>query len=113
MLKLYSQQLIYSFLNKILKTNTLEGIGKAHIFIHDLNLAIKKLSSFEFRSKIPSVLFRGTQLSETEVNKLKTNIDSTIELLGFLSTSKNEEVAKNLMFMKNALIKIYIPSFFR
>ncbi len=88
-------EVVWFFVNRYLKSNSLKIIDKAHIFIHDLNLAIKKLSSFEFRSKIPSVLFRGTQFSETEVNKLKTNIGSTIELLGFLSTSKNEEVAKN------------------
>lgn len=62
---------------------------------------------------MPSLLFRGSFLSESQIDSLKKSIGSSIETLGFLSTSIREKVAVDNVFRKNVLFKIYIPNFFR
>jgi hypothetical protein len=52
-------------------------------------------------------LFRGTSVTEKEVEELKMNVGAYIETEGFLSTSVNEDCSEN--FVSNLMMFINVP----
>jgi hypothetical protein len=90
----------------------LKYLLSCHIIVSDLYQAINYYSSFEERSKVPTLLFRGGTVNPLQLNTLPESINSDIEFLGFLSTSKKEKIAIE-GFAQNTLFTIYIPNFFK
>lgn len=93
----YTRQcFIYRLCNKALRTEDIELLYLFRYYIHDL---CKRLASeFEnFRKEHiqqPIVkLYRGLKLTKDEIEKYRTNIGSLISTNGFLSTSRNYDLA--------------------
>ncbi len=105
------ESFLYKMTNKCLRIATSDSIQYCRLVLKDIEKAIKE--QYQTKSKnFNGLLYRGTYMSEGEWSSLKENQDKEIEMHGFLSVSKEKNVA--LHFMKRdpskmALITIIVP----
>jgi len=87
---------VYKMTNNCLRIATSDSIQYCRFVLKDLEAAIKE----QFRKKSKNfhgLLYRGAFMSSQDWEKLKNNVGRDIEMHGFLSTSKEEEVAFNFL----------------
>ena len=91
-----SDSFIYKLINKALRTEDIEVLHTFRFFIIDLcaNLAEKHKEMLDLDIDLPPVVYRGTQMTREDIDSLKENEGCLIATNGFLSTSRNYEVAK-------------------
>ncbi|CAF4414072.1 unnamed protein product, partial [Adineta steineri] len=89
---------LYKLLNKALRTEDIELLFTFRFFIIDLCSAIEQEHQL-LKNKGTLTLYRGTQIPNEELEKIKENIGKTISTNGFLSTSRNINVS--LAFIHN------------
>ncbi|CAF1114810.1 unnamed protein product [Adineta steineri] len=83
---------LYKLLNKALRTEDIELLFTFRFFIIDLCSAIEQENQL-LKNKGTLTLYRGTQIPNEELKKIKENIGKTISTNGFLSTSRNIDVS--------------------
>ncbi|CAF1550901.1 unnamed protein product, partial [Adineta steineri] len=76
---------LYKLLNKALRTEDIELLFNFRFFIIDLCSAIEQEHQL-LKNKGTLTLYRGTQIPNEELEKIKENIGKTISTNGFLST---------------------------
>lgn len=93
----YTRQcFIYRLCNKALRTEDIELLYLFRYYIQDL---CKRLASEHEQFRLEHVqqpivkLYRGLKLTKGEIEKYRTNIGSLISTNGFLSTSRNSDLA--------------------
>ncbi|CAF4586003.1 unnamed protein product [Rotaria sp. Silwood2] len=91
---------LYKLLNKALRTEDIELLYIFRFFIIDLCAALEK-ERLILKGKTILTLYRGTQISNEELEKLKQNEGKIISTNGFLSTSRNIHVS--LRFARQSL----------
>ena len=98
---------MYRLLNSMIRaTDDPFSLFYTHILFHDLFKAVKhmwrshKVVEQEFK------VYRSTMLSDQEISFFRENSGQVIELLGFVSTSRNIGVTSN--FRGNALIEVVV-----
>ena len=111
-LRWYTQEsFLYKVTNNCLRIATSDSIQYCRLLLKDIESAIK--DHYQTKSKnFNGLLYRGAYLSEMEWLSLKENQDKEIEMHGFLSVSKEKNVALNFMRTdpsKKALITIIVP----
>ncbi|CAF3840314.1 unnamed protein product [Adineta steineri] len=79
---------LYKLLNKAFRTDDIELLYTFRFFIIDLCSAIEQ-ENYHFKIKETLTLYRGTQIPNEELEKLKENIGKTISINGFSSTSQS------------------------
>ncbi|CAF1360620.1 unnamed protein product [Adineta steineri] len=89
---------LYKLLNKALRTEDIELLFTFRFFIIDLCSAIEQEHQL-LKNNETLTLYRGTQIPNEELEKIKENIGKTISTNGFLSTSRNINVS--LRFIHN------------
>jgi len=111
-LRWYTQQsFLYKVTNNCLRIATSDSIQYSRLLLKDLERAIKEQYWTESR-KFCGLLYRGSYLSQEEWVSLQDNVGQEVEMLGFLSTSKEKRVALNFMGVNPAekvLITIIVP----
>ena len=83
---------LYKLLNKALRVEDMELLHTFRFFIIDLCAALEQ-ESFQWENKTVLSTFRGTQIPSEELERLKENKGKIISINGFLSTSRNINVA--------------------
>ncbi|CAF1177402.1 unnamed protein product [Rotaria sordida] len=83
---------LYKLLNKALRTEDIELLYIFRFFIIDLCAALEKERLLP-KGETILTLYRGTQISNEELEKLKQNEGKIISTNGFLSTSRNIHVS--------------------
>jgi tetratricopeptide (TPR) repeat protein len=83
---------LYKLLNKALRTEDIELLYTFRFFIIDLCASIEDESQ-NLKDKGTLTVYRGTQIPEEELQKLKENVGKIISTNGFLSTSLNINVS--------------------
>ncbi|CAF4166538.1 unnamed protein product [Adineta steineri] len=83
---------LYKLLNKALRTEDIELLFTFRFFIIDLCSAIEQENQL-LKNKGTLTLYRGTQIPNEELEKIKENIGKTISTNGFFSTSRNINVS--------------------
>jgi hypothetical protein len=93
----YTKQcFIYRLCNKALRTEDVELLYTFRYYIQDLckRLAIEHETYLTKESNQPIVtLYRGLKLTKDELNRFQSNVDSLISTNGFLSTTRNYDLA--------------------
>ncbi|CAF1022381.1 unnamed protein product [Adineta steineri] len=89
---------LYKLLNKALRTEDIELLFNFRFFIVDLCAAIEQENQL-LENKGTLTLYRGTQIPNEELEKIKENIGKTISTNGFLSTSRNIDVSLRFIHM--------------
>ncbi|CAF0859397.1 unnamed protein product [Adineta steineri] len=83
---------LYKLLNKALRTEDIDLLFNFRFFIIDLCSAIEQENQL-LKNNGALTLYRGTQIPNEELEKIKENIGKTISTNGFLSTSRNMNVS--------------------
>jgi len=103
-----SSSFISRLINKALRTEDIDLLYLFRFFIIDLSVQLKNtVSSYPPPDKDTPFciyLYRGLKLTIDELKKLEENIGNLISTNGFLSTSRNRQVA--LFFATNVLFEI-------
>ncbi|CAF1514258.1 unnamed protein product [Adineta steineri] len=89
---------LYKLLNKALRTEDIELLFTFRFFIIDLCSVIEEENQF-LKNNGTLTLYRGTQIPNEELEKIKENIGKTISTNGFLSTSRNINVSLAFIHM--------------
>ncbi|CAF0856129.1 unnamed protein product [Adineta steineri] len=89
---------LYKLLNKALRTEDIELLFTFRFFIIDLCSVIEQENQL-LKNKGTLTLYRGTQIPNEELEKIKENIGKTISTNGFLSTSRNIDVSLAFIHM--------------
>ncbi|CAF1212100.1 unnamed protein product [Adineta steineri] len=89
---------LYKLLNKALRTEDIDLLFNFRFFIIDLCSAIEQ-ENHHLKNKGTLTLYRGTQIPNEELEKIKENIGKTISTNGFLSTSRNINVSLGFIHM--------------
>ncbi|CAF0898778.1 unnamed protein product [Adineta steineri] len=89
---------LYKLLNKALRTEDIELLFTFRFFIIDLCSVIEQENQL-MKNKGTLTLYRGTQIPNEELEKIKKNIGKTISTNGFLSTSRNINVSLRFIHM--------------
>ncbi|CAF1022322.1 unnamed protein product [Adineta steineri] len=89
---------LYKLLNKALRTEDIELLFNFRFFIIDLCSTIEQENQL-LKNKGTLTLYRGTQIPNEELEKIKENIGKTISTNGFLSTSRNINVSLGFIHM--------------
>ncbi|CAF0898613.1 unnamed protein product [Adineta steineri] len=89
---------LYKLLNKALRTEDIELLFNFRFFIIDLCSTIEQENQL-LKNKGTLTLYRGTQIPNEELEKIKENIGKTISTNGFLSTSRNINVSLRFIHM--------------
>lgn len=86
---------IYKIINRALRTEDLEVLHTFRFYIADLcsSLATKYQETYDVKNHV-SILYRGSQMTQEEIDGVKMNEGCLIATNGFLSASRNREVAK-------------------
>ena len=99
---------ISRLINKALRTEDIDLLYLFRFFVIDLSMQLKNTVSSYSRSNESTsstiYLYRGLKLSKDELRKLEESIGNLISTNGFLSTSRNRQVA--LTFATNSLFEI-------
>ena len=102
---------LYEVTNNCLGIGTPDSIQYCRLALKDIDMAIKE--QYHTKSKnFNGLLYRGAYLSEKEWSTLKDSQDQEIEMHGFLSVSKEPNVALNFMQTnpdKKVFITIIVP----
>jgi len=111
-LRWYTQEsFLYKVTNNSLRIATSDSIQYCRLLLRDIERAIKE--QYQGKSKhFCGLLYRGAYLSEEEWLNLRENMDKEIEMHGFLSVSKVQNVALNFISTdpsKKVLITIIVP----
>jgi hypothetical protein len=104
---------LYKLTNNCLRIAKPDSIQYSRLLLKDLETAIKDKYQQESH-KFSGLLYRGAYLSDNEWTRLQQNCGREIEMHGFLSTTKQKEVAFNFCktdLNKKALISIIVPNF--
>lgn len=103
---------LFKLLNKALRTEDIELLYLFRFFIADLCTQLKK-ANLKITDNLP--LYRGQQLPNEELEKLRQNVGGLISTNGFLSTSRNYEEAlkfsdrsKNRIDMAKCIFEIRV-----
>lgn len=83
---------LYKLLNKALRVEDIELLHTFRFFIIDLCAAIEQ-ESLQWKNKTVLSTFRGTLIPSEELERLRENKGKVISINGFLSTSRNIDVA--------------------
>lgn len=83
---------LYKLLNKALRVEDIELLHIFRFFIIDLCAALEQ-ESLQWKNKAVLSTFRGTLIPSEELERLKENKGKVISINGFLSTSRNIDVA--------------------
>ncbi|CAF0898740.1 unnamed protein product [Adineta steineri] len=89
---------LYRLLNKALRTEDIDLLFNFRFFIIDLCSVIEQENQL-LKKKGTLTLYRGTQIPNEELEKIKENIGKTISTNGFLSTSRNIDVSLAFIHM--------------
>ncbi|CAF0934612.1 unnamed protein product [Adineta steineri] len=89
---------LYKLLNKALRTEDIELLFNFRFFIIDLCSALEQENQL-LKNEGTLTLYRGTQIPNEELEKIKENIGKTISTNGFLSTSRNINVSLRFIHM--------------
>ena len=86
---------VYRLLNKALRTSDIDQLHRFRYFIGDLSESlVREHKKFISSQGETVVLYRGGQLDKEEFDKLKETQGKLISTNGYLSTSRNPEVAR-------------------
>jgi tetratricopeptide (TPR) repeat protein len=91
---------VHRILNEALRTGNIDYLYYFRFFIIDLSQQLKQ-ERLKDNSKV--TLYRGQRISIHEIDRLKRNVRSHIATNGFLSTSRNQEVAT--LYLRKGLSK--------
>lgn len=83
---------LYKLLNKAIRTEDIELLYSFRFYIIDLCDALKQESEKIKKTSLLTV-YRGQQISNEELEKLRKNVGTLISTNGFLSTSRSIKVA--------------------
>lgn len=112
----YTKQcFIYRLCNKALRTEDIELLYLFRYYIQDLckRLAAEYESFRKQREEEPVVkLYRGLKLTKEELTRFESNIGSLISTNGFLSTSRNYELALQFAVKKSKRTVDVLPTLF-
>ncbi|CAF0842154.1 unnamed protein product [Adineta ricciae] len=112
----YTKQcFIYRLCNKALRTEDIELLYIFRYYIQDLckRLAVEYESYRIEREKEPIVkLYRGLKLTKDELTRFQANIGSLISTNGFLSTSRNYDLALQFAVKKSKRAVDVSPTLF-
>ena len=106
------ESFLYKVVNNCLRIASSDSILYVRLIIRDLELAIKELFQLKSRN-YDGLLYRGAFLSNDEWSSLERNIGKEIEMFGFLSSSKDKEVALRFIkreTAKKVFITIIVPA---
>ena len=102
---------LFKVINNCLRIATSDSIQYCRLLLKDIERAIKE--QYCGKSKgFNGLLYRGAYMSEQEWKSLKINRDKEIEMHGFLSVSKEKDVALNFMRFdqdEKVFITIIVP----
>ncbi|CAF1133613.1 unnamed protein product [Didymodactylos carnosus] len=102
----------YRFVNKALRIENVEALYKLRYFIADIYKNIKEIfdENFEIYSEYFETFhfYRGLTLSENDILQIQNCIGKYVSTNGFLSTSRNKNVAE--LFAANVLFHIQIDT---
>lgn len=105
---------VYRLLNKAFRTRNIELIRKFQYFIILLYKQFQELSGRQ-EQEDPSIVYRGQILKPNSLHRLASNVNHLISINTFLSTSRDEQVARQFIFGAThaAIFKIHLPKFVR
>ena len=106
------QSFLFKIVNNCLRIASDDSILYARLAIRDLEATIKECFQLQ-NKKYSGLLYRGAYISGEEWSKVEANAGKEIEMLGFLSTSKNKAVATKFTLSdvaKKILITIIVPA---
>jgi len=111
-LRWYTQEsFLYKVTNNCLRIATSDSIQYSRFLLKDIEQAIK--DQYKTKSKnFNGLLYRGCYLSDKEWSSLKENVYIEIEMHGFMSVSKEKNVALNFMGIdpsKKVFVTIIVP----
>src|SRR5207237_1096229 len=102
---------LYKVVNNALRIASKESINTSRMIFKHIERAIKDI--YMERSKnFSGLLFRGARISQEEWNMLGNNVGKEIEMYGFISTSKNKDIAVQFAkkdFTEKILVTIIVP----
>lgn len=100
------ESFLYKVTNNCLRIASSDSIQYCRLLLKDLEQAIKE--QYQEKSKnLNGLLYRGAFLSQEEWSDLKTNLGLEVEMHGFLSVSKDKEVALRFL-QENSNQKVFI-----
>ena len=94
---------LYATLNRVLRTQDIEGILKMGFFARDLHEQITTMHRNLSLNKDKFTVYRGQAMSISDFEKVKTSNNGLISFNSFLSTTRDECTAK--LFAKQACFK--------
>jgi len=100
---------IYPVLNNCIRIATVDSILYCRFFLKDLERAIQEDFHQNFE-KYSGLVYRAAFSPKEEREKFRRNIGKEIEIHGFLSFSKDYEIAKNFLFMEGPHKKIMMTA---
>lgn len=86
--------ILYSMLNKALRTQSIEITIKMGFFLQDLHRQIQRLRS-QFTQRETFIVYRGQGMGKDEFEKMKQSQGGLLSFNSFLSTSLDRQVALN------------------
>ncbi len=94
---------IYRLINKALRTENIHSLCYFHFYIGDLSKQIEK-EFIKFKKQDPkSVLqvYRSFKITQVELNHFERNIGNLILTNGYLSTTRNRQIASDFILKQN------------
>ena len=86
------ESFLYKLLNRALRTEDIDLLYSFRFFIIDLSNALENESK-KVKNSVGMTLYRGQGISNKELEELRANIGILISFNGFISTSRNINVA--------------------
>jgi hypothetical protein len=86
---------VYRIINKILRTENIDAFFAYRFFINDLCQELLEKHK-KFKKNLQSkqlTVYRGMKLSSKELEMMRDNIENLFSMNGFMSCSRNKEVA--------------------
>ncbi|CAF2980230.1 unnamed protein product [Rotaria sp. Silwood2] len=100
---------LFNFINKALRTEDIDALFNLRYFIISLSKQLKQLYDQyceDYQDALYLKVYRGFQLPDEDIQRLKTYIGHYVSTNGFLSTSLSINVAE--MFATNVLFEITV-----
>ncbi|UJR12582.1 hypothetical protein I4U23_016758 [Adineta vaga] len=94
---------VYRLLNKSLRTRNIDIIFKLRFFIIDLQNQLEQFYNEESMKSIPFV-YHGQEISDVELDKLKTSVGKYISINTYFSASQNQRIAENFAIHPTAIL---------
>ena len=101
---------LYKMLNKALWTSQPDVLYKMRYFLRHLHGQIVSQSSLQNRNGRPLIVYRGQNLHENDVQKLRRNLGGFLSFHNFLSTSLDRRIAISFVAgdESGVLFEIYV-----